>query len=323
MPVVLVPFPMINGAQIIAVDGDYVYFPGSWVGPNPATPLPPASGSYILRVPKAGGDVTPLFEAAANAVTTTLIAVDATSVYTAYGIDVLTDKVIKLPKAERTAPGDEVEMARTPRFGATTFALTADSQRVYFGTGSGGIQSVALNGGAIGTVVDATGTPPVEVGHFPSPNGVVSDGTNLYYSGNVDGIFRVPVGGGELAVLQPAFVDAVQVCSESSFPTVHDGWVYWSYYGTIYKRPIVGGTLTTVFTPATHASSYKDVAIDDQYIYSLHDEGLWKTSLDGTTRVLMAAYAGYERLVIDEANVYLTAASGQSIVKIPKSYVQP
>lgn len=324
MPVVLVPYPMIYGARTIAVDDEYVYFPASWVGPSPPTPLPPASGSYILRVPKAGGEVAAVFQATTNGLTDSLIAVDETSVYTAYAIDVFSDKVIKLPKAELTAPGDDIEIAQSPRGGATTYALTSDSQRVYFGVGSGGIRSVPLNGGPLGTVVDETGTPPVELGHFPNPNGgLMSDGTNLYYSGNVDGIFQVPVEGGQLVLLQAAFVDTVQVANQNSFPTVHGGFVYWSYYGAIYKKPISGGSLSTVFMPPTRSATRADLAIDDQYIYSLHDGGLWKTSLDGQTRVLMAADANYERLVIDDSSVYLTAGAGQAIIKVPKSYVQP
>ena len=70
--------------------------------------------------------------------------------------------------------------------------------------------------------------------------------------------------------------------------------------------------------PGSANPNEPDGAIDDQYIYSLHDGGLWKTSLDGQTRVLMAADSNYERLVIDDSNVYLTAGAGQAIIKVPK-----
>jgi hypothetical protein len=318
-PVVLVPFGHIGFASTIAVDDAYVYWTSGWVGPNPANPLPPVTGMYVMRVPKGGGTATAIYESTTqNQFDRHWMSLSSTSVYLNVPVDVLTDSVMKVAKDGSTA----VRIAQSGHHAGGGFGI--DSQRVYWEYG-GGIQSVPLDGGAIATVVDHQGPKPIEPGSgnevpFQGINGLMSDGTNLYYSSGGH-MMQVPVGGGVPRILFRSDSTAANntgYAGPSSWPCVTGGFVYWTQYGFVFKTPVGGGDAPTPFavSPGSTGSGPQTLT-DGVHIYFL-DGGLKKVSVNGGAPVTIAEAGGFSMFAIDDTSAYLIALSGNSIVKVPK-----
>lgn len=328
-PEILVPFGVIStlsAPATIAVDDEYVYWTSAWVGADPPTPSPPPTGAYLMRVPKNGGEPSALYEAvevvdgqprplalSAN------FAMDATSLYVSAGYDIYNSLLIKVAK-----DGSSVEqIAVTGGLDAKRhFAI--DDQNVYFeGHASGEIHSVPLDGGDVVVLVDDNSTPlPDGFSFYPNVNCLITDGSYLYYEGSSQGMFKVPVGGGQPVLLSPRNMDGANFSHSGSWPALADGFLYWNYYGYIYKVPVDGGELTTVVepTPEERSGSGPQTVIDGGYIY-YNDYGLQKAALDGSSRVrLLDAAANYSatEFAIDETHVYMFAFANQGIIKLPK-----
>ena len=338
VPVVLVPVSHIASATVIGVDDEYVYWTSSWVGSDPADPLPPASGSYLLRIPKEGGTPEVIYEAPAgeNPIHQGFFALSDTSVYIKRGIDIYHDSLIKVAKDGSSA----VEIAQ-PEFNSGS-GVAIDSQRVYFGrnvllpngeiNSTGSIASVPLDGGPITTVVDATmsAQKPIEPGSgnevpWQGIEGMMSDGTNLYYASGSNGhMMQVPVGGGVPRILFQADATAVNgtvpYVYVTSWPCVTGGFVYWTTYGSVFKTSIdEGGTPTpVVVSPISAQGSGPQTVTDGDYLYYVDDTFLKKVSVDGGTPVIIAEPGGFSVFAIDDTSVYMIGSNGQSIVKYPK-----
>lgn len=320
VPVVLVPVGHIGFADLIAVDDAHIYWASPWVGSNPANPLPPASGMYLMRMPKGGGTVTAIYQSPTqNPIMRHVMALSNTSVYVQIAVDVLTDSVMKVAKDGSSA----VQLALTGKRGGA--AMATDSQRIYWEGGSAGIESVPLDGGPITPVVDRA-LKPIEPGSgnevpWQGITGLMSDGTNLYYQSGGH-LMQVPVGGGVPRILfrwDPTAAKNTGYVSSFSWPCVTGGFVYWNQYGFIFKTPIGGGGTPTpvVVSPGTPMSGPQTVT-DGVHIYYLDEGRLKKVAISGGTPVTIAEPGGFVGFAIDDTSVYLTAASGNSIVKVPK-----
>ena len=235
-PQVLVPFAHINilsSPATIAVDAEYVYWTSSWVGADPPTPLPTRSGNYLMRVPKNGGEPSALFDGSwvvdGNPTQLALgatFAMDATHFYLPTSRDVLYSLIFKISK-----DGSSVEELAQPRLLDPKRQLVLTGGRLYFESG-GGIDSVSVAGGPIVHVIDVETTPyPDGFDFFPAVNGLTTDGTNLYYSGNDQGMFKVPVGGGQPVLISPRNMPGALFSYAGSWPALAGGFVYWNYYG--------------------------------------------------------------------------------------------
>jgi hypothetical protein len=327
-PQVLVPYPHIMGLSspsTLAVDDEYVYWTSSWVGADPPMPLPNRSGNYLMRVPKDGGEPSSLFDGiwVVDGVERQLalgarFAMDATHFYLPTGRDVYSSLIFKIAK-----DGSSVEELAQPRLLDPKRELALSGGMLYFEGLGGGIDGVPIDGGEIFSVVDIDTTPPPEeLGFFPSVWGLITDGTNLYYSGNDQGMFSVPVSGGQPVLISPHNMPGAAYSSLYSFPALADGFLYWQHYGYIYSVPVGGGALTTVVEPigSEAGSSYPELVIDGDYLYYLNG-GLQKAALDGSSRTMVLRDGGVynvNSIAIDESSVYMFAASGQSIIKVPK-----
>ena len=327
-PEVLVPFGVIVGLsspQTMAVNEEYVYWTSAWVGADPPTPLPQRRGAYVMRVPKNGGEPSALFDAIIEVdgqphqlVLSANFAIDATSIYVSAGLDIYNSLMFKVAK-----DGSGVEqIAVTPGLDPKRHLLIV-GETLYFEAGSGGIDSVSVNGGPIVPVIDPETTPYAEgFNLFPAVSDMASDGANLYFSGNVEGMFKVPIGGGQPVLLSPRNTDSARFSHFESWPAVADGFLYWNYYGYIYRVSVDGGELETFVEPTEFekSGSGPQTVIDDGYIY-YNAYGLQKAALDGSSRVrLLDPALGYSagQFAIDDTHVYMAAYSGQGIIKLPK-----
>jgi hypothetical protein len=239
------------------------------------------------------------------------------------GVDIYTDNVMKVAK-----DGSSAVPIASPKVGGGS-GIATDGQRIYWegGNSAGRIESVPLDGGPITTVVAAgTTQQPIEPGsgnevNWQGTNGLMSDGTNLYYNSGGH-MMQVPVGGGVPRVLfraDPTAANNTGYVGPYSWPCVTGGFVYWNQYGFIFKTPIdVGGTPTPVVVSQGSGGSGPHTVTDGVHIYYLDEGSLKKVSINGGTPVRIAEPGGFTLFAIDDTSVYLTAANGNSIVKVPK-----
>ena len=323
----------------IAMDDDYIY----WTSND--------NYSYVMRIAKAGGAPEVVYATGTNQLGSILV--DATSVYFEQSTCCpVANSVLKVPKGGSVDAGTALLLAQTSSpTGLGDIAI--DSTNLYYPDG-GGIYSVPLAGGTPKTVVDTKGTSAVDpvlgtaIG-FPGVNGLISDGTNLYYTvGQTYGgaiavgsplaysgwLLSVPVGGGVPTVLVPnKVIDTngdTYVDFDNVYPWVHDGFVYWRdhFSGNVYRESVQGGTPNLL---ASGAHNGGGTAISDgTNVYYILD-GLIKVPVTGGDPVVwvydgryLGAPAPYgfgtdrRSLLVDETSVYAIAYYGHGIVKIAK-----
>ncbi len=233
------------------------------------------------------------------------------------GVDVLTTTIIRVPK-DGSSPEPLAQLSGLDR--KANFII--DGQYLYFeGNQTGEIDQLALADGAVVPLIDSEVTPfPEGFASFPGINGLASDGTNLFYSGNDQGMFQVPIAGGQPLLISPPNTDDARFSGPNSWPAVKDGVVYWNYYGYIYSVPVGGGDLVTVVEPTDleRSGSGPYTVIDGDYVYYI-DRGLQKAALDGSDRTVVEGTADVSGgFTFDETSVYLWTYSGQGIIKVPK-----
>ncbi len=323
----------------IAMDDTYIYWTTSY------------QPGYVMRIAKSGGAPELVYSAGPGSLGP--IVVDGTSVYfEQYTCCPIANSVLKVPKAGGVDAGTALLLAQTGSpSGLGEIAIDASNLYYYDG---GGIFSVPLAGGAAKTVVDTTGASPVDpvismaIG-FPGVVGMISDGTNLYYTvGQTYGgaisvdsplaysgwLLSVPVGGGVPTILAPKKVidtnGDTYVDSNGIYPWVHGGLVYWRdhFSGNVYSESVQGGTPSLLATSAINGGG---IAISDgMNVYYIID-GLFKVPVTGGNPVVwvydgryLGASAPYgfgtdrRSLLVDDTSVYAIAYYGHGIVKVAK-----
>jgi len=256
------------------------------------------TGGYVLKVPKAGGEVVTL----ASGDRLSGIAVDATSVYWVAGTsDASSGAIMKVtvgggtPKTLATRPGPPAHLA-------------LDDSYVYWSEQMGGaIMKVALAGGAPTTVASAN-----------LPWNVALDATNVYWLGT--GVMKAPKSGGAAAQLSSEalllptadlLVNTTNVYFTSGPPGGMSG---------VSSVSVGGGTVAVVSATSSSVTTPGPIAIDASRVY-------WA---DGSGRVYAAPLAGgaamalatcqdnVDAIAVDETSIYwLVNDSAGYVAKLP------
>jgi hypothetical protein len=260
----------------MAIDGASVYW----------TTCGDPTGGYVLKVPKAGGEVVML----ASGDRLSGIAVDATSVYWVAGTSDASSGAI-----ERVAVGGGTPTTLATRPGPPAHLAVDDSYVYWSEQMDGAIMKVALAGGASTTVasaslpwniaLDTTDVYWLGTGVMKAPKsggaataltpetpslptaGLAVNATNVYFTsgppGGASGVSSVPVGGGTVAVVSP---------TSSSLTTpgpiaIDANRVYWADgSGNVYAAPLAGGAAVTL---ATCQDNVDAIAVDETSLYWL------------------------------------------------------
>lgn len=249
------------------------------------------SGGGIVSVPTTGG--TPTTLAVAYVGISGDVAADSTSVY---WVD--STHLMKLPLS-----------GGTPTTLATgwynqDFGLTVGSANAYWVTGTGGVLSASIAGGAVTTL--ASGIASGQVGG----NGtVLSVGANNLYAAYESGsILAVPLDGGALSTLASGEGKPTDIAAGPS----HVAWSN-EVFPSVVVVPIAGGTPTTV------ASEHSlGVAVDATRVYWVSALGVQAAPLTGGPAVtLAAASSAAEGLAVDSNYAYWADQGTGSILRVP------
>ena len=332
LPVFLVPSNIsLQGPAHIVIDDAYVYW---------------SAESVVQRVPKAGGDVTVAYQppvrpstGAQGRLTSTALAVDATSLYVTITENIYASNILKVGKDGSTHT--EPSLLQVGGLGAEANKLAVDSQNLYFDSATGTppynlphIASVPINGGAKIDFFATTGPGPndpisgMPIG-FPSIVGgtLALDGTNVYYMANGHWMLKAPIGGGAPVVIVPNVPSAANGFGYLGGPNasiaLSGGYAYWVNYGWVFKVSVNGGMPEAIVPgPSSGANSY--TVTDGQSVYFLTGHLLWKVSLTGGAPVELFNFGSPDNyslgaaMAVDDTSVYLVAGGGHAIVKIAK-----
>jgi len=265
------PIPGLQPSYTLAADGAYVYLP-SGSRPNLVQRVSVADCSMVTLNPYGGSG------------TLGLIALDATSVYSANG-----SSLVSCPKTGcLSGSGTTVES------GVDVWGLAVSGGYVYFSgfNDSDGLSRVALGGGPVQRLVASgvgtsnvlvagdkviygtgnghvssvplTGGSPTLLYATPDGSGVnsfVASATDLYLGVNTGNVLRLPLGGG-----QPTTIATTQGTSQLAIDAANLYWSRSSGSTSAIRKMALGGTsIVDLITVAPVASLA--IAIDDAYVY--------------------------------------------------------
>jgi hypothetical protein len=212
----------------------------------------------VMSVPLAGGEVTALASSQNNPAN---IAVDETNVYWTN---------LGTWKSDETTSYVDGAVMSVPLRGGTPTALatgvskpeaiTVDAVNIYWG--SVGAQNTVMQLPKGGGTAIALNVGPGSGTTGPGLLGIVSDGTNVYWTDEYYGfVLKAPVGGGSITML----------ASSQDAPTaltIDATDVYWLNFGTgsVMKVPISGGTPVMV-APGPGFTSGDGIAVDATSVY--------------------------------------------------------
>ena len=277
-----------NAGATLAVDSTYVYWADS-------------SGSAIKRAPIAAPGVVQTLTSVP--VTANRIAINATNIYFT-----ASNAVAQIPLA-----GGTITPLQASETGALGIFVDANA---YYWTDAGNPGSVKMQpfaGGSPVIIATMTANQP-----GTSPNNVISDGTNAYWTGTDGTAWQAPLTGAGPTVRldQPGTNNG-----NGDLQIAVDGTsVYWSVPQLgVYKNLIGAGNelqlLSTYY--ASHA-----IAVDATHVYyglSYNQPGIYGMAKDGTGVYAVdgnSAGGGATAMALDATYVYYVI--GASIYKAPK-----
>jgi hypothetical protein len=326
-PLVLVPSPLVNSPQELAIDDTNVYWidtiliDDGWEGID-----------RLMRVPKEGGTEVMLLGRyhAWPGPNSMGIALSATNVYwiTTEGYDRIGASPVVWTVPKTGGPAVAVPGTDGAFSGAGTTNLAIDGTNIYFPTGHWiagsadkvqGISSVPLTGGYGTVIVPADGASPVGPASIQR---ILSDGSNVYYDAHITSdeawLIKVPVGGGARETLVFSNNPSEAITHEAwNFPSLQGGFVYWlSSAGSLFQESVGGGPPIRLAERAI-ASSQVPVSDGTNVYYMAQPEdrprpGLYRVPVAGGKPVLVLEEDGHS--VDNFAGVWSGAArTGPSV----------
>jgi hypothetical protein len=207
-------------------------------------------------------------------------------------------------------------------FGPTSFAV--DSTNLYWTEGCGPSICYVMQRPITGAPQSIVGGGGLH-GGGGGPAPVVVDATNIYYSdlsyqptdagpsgAPVSGIYRVPIGGGDVVTLVPG-MSAASLAVDSA--NVYFAAGYYSgvpedgaaYLGAISRVPIGGGPVTTVAADQQAINFYfslSAIATDGVDVYWVTPSAIMEAPVQGGTPVALAAAENPTAIAVDSTSVY-------------------
>lgn len=203
-------------------------------------------------------------------------------------------------------------------------ALASDEKFVYFITGgtvasqqegTNNVMKMPIEGGAL-TILFRGG----EI--IPDSHDLALDETHVYFSAN--GLRRVPKNGGAATLLTKAFT-AIEIVVDKEN-------VYWMPYvgegmppAPLYSVAKTGGEPKTLTDPRPSANG---LCIDDQFVYWIQTDGIYKTGKQGGGSIekVYSMPAGSEilsDLKSDADSFYFMQVQSKQLMKLPKTGGEP
>jgi hypothetical protein len=225
--------------------------------------------------------------------------------------------------------------------GVTPTSVTVDSSNVYWGTSTDWSTSTS----SISKVPTTGGSATVLASGIPYTSSIAVDASNAYWIDNGNS-YKVPIGGGSVTTLAPAYNTNIVVSSGSLYyafspngvqkvstssgsvtvlsadsaggaapyaVAVDSTYVYWSNWsGDLKKIPLGGGSETTISTGVMASS----LAVDSTNVYWSDYQGIHKIPIGGGTQTILTSSISPVSIVLDATRIYWASSTSVGYVPI-------